>query len=84
MESNDEAGPADPRTIYRCESCQGTVLYADITEGGCSRCGGRRMRAALHVTDAEIEELKGRGYEFDERWSDEPVVHPKHGMARKV
>lgn len=70
--------PANPKSLWRCESCSGLVIHQDILEGGCAQCGGRRIRLAVCVNSNEIKALEERGYEFDpELWSDTPTLNKK-------
>lgn len=65
----------DPRTVFRCEHCNGVLLHEDIEKGGCQECGGRRVRIAYKLTDEEAGALKARGYIFDDdQWSPEPTL----------
>lgn len=61
--------------IYRCDFCKKVVLESHIKkDGGCSACGGRRIRIARSLTDEEVETAKAEGYEFkSSEWSNEPI-----------
>ncbi len=60
-------------TIMRCSYCDHPVLMKEISEGGCPRCGSRKVKIAFGVTDQEMDDLRSRGYEpSPERWSDKP------------
>lgn len=70
--------------VYRCDQCRKTVIHEDIQKGGCI-CGCRRVVIATSITDDEVEDLKGRGYNFDKRhWYTEAEAKQERGMERKV
>lgn len=73
-----EQSPALPApNVYRCEykHCGAVVLEKHIAQGGCIKCGGRRLSIAISVTEEEAEWMKSEGYVFDkERWSDKPFT----------
>ena len=52
--------------LYRCEirGCERVYLHEDVARGGCPHCGGRRVRFATALTDAEGEYLKQMGYDL--------------------
>lgn len=69
------AKPQDDGVLYRCEHCDFLVTMAHIQQGGCSMCGGRRLKIAVLVKDEEVEWLKERGYSLTpERWREQPAT----------
>ncbi len=66
--------------VFRCEYCKGTVLDTDIQKGGCI-CGSRRITIATSITDDEVVDLKGRGYEFKEdEWMDKATAESERNV----
>ena len=61
--------------VYRCYYCHSVVLESDIEAGGCPECSAMRVRIAVKLTDAEMENAKARGFEFKpEEWSSTKVL----------
>lgn len=76
--------PYDQR-VYRCDSCNGVLWNRHIQEGGCPKCGGRRVRIAAAISDDEQKFLKEEGYEFDGAyWMDEATAIEKQRVEREV
>jgi hypothetical protein len=87
METAEHTVPYE-RRIYRCmdqKTC-GSVLYdRHIKEGGCPKCGNRRVCIATAVTDDDIKFLEQEGYEFNASdWMDEAEAVEKRRMEREV
>lgn len=71
--------------VYRCDHCKGVLYNRHIQEGGCPKCGGRRVLIAVNVTDEELAFLKSEGYEYDaSHWMDETEAVEKQRMEREV
>lgn len=71
--------------VYRCDACKGVLYDKHIQQGGCPKCGGRRIQIAVAVTDEELEFLKTEGYEYDATyWMDEAQALEKQRMEREV
>lgn len=71
--------------IYRCESCTGVLYAKHVGQGGCPKCGGRRIRIAVGITDEELTFLKTEGYEYDAAdWMDEAQAVEKQRLEREV
>ena len=76
--------PYDLR-VYRCDSCNGVLWNKHIQEGGCPKCGGRRIKVAVAITDEELGFLKTEGYEYDAAyWMDEAQAVEKQRMEREI
>lgn len=72
------------RVVYRCEYCHKPIIETDIQQGGCA-CGSRRIRVATSVTADELEEIKGRGYEFNaDYWMDEETAKRERRVERAI
>ena len=70
----NSSGPKPHDPLYRCEHCGWLVTTKHIRAGGCSMCGGRRLKYAVMVKDEEVEWLRGEGYELtQEQWSERPA-----------
>ena len=41
----------DVLTVFRCKACNGVLYQKHVSEGGCPRCGGRRIAVAVSITD---------------------------------
>ena len=71
--------------VYRCDQCRGVLCNRHIGEGGCPRCGGRRVSYAATITDEELTFLKTEGYEYDaSHWMDEAQAVEKQRMEREI
>ena len=71
--------------VYRCDGCKGVLYDKHIQQGGCPKCGGRRIQIAVAVTDEELAFLKTEGYEYDATyWMDEAQALEKQRMEREV
>jgi DNA-directed RNA polymerase subunit RPC12/RpoP len=71
--------------VYRCDHCKGVLWNRHIQEGGCPKCGGRRVVIAAAVTDEEIEFLKSEGYEYNAAYfMDETEALEKQRMERAI
>jgi len=71
--------------VYRCDSCKGVLWNKHVSEGGCPKCGGRRIMIAAAINDEEAEFLKTEGYEFDSTyWMDEATALEKQRMEREI
>lgn len=68
--------PTQDEKVYRCDNsaCGSPVLDKHIRAGGCAKCGGRRMKLAINVTEEEAAWLESEGYVFGGGWSDEPYL----------
>ena len=72
------------KKVYRCEHCSAPVIDQDIQQGGCI-CGSRRVKVATAITEAELEEIKGRGYEFDaSQWMDKETAEQERRLERET
>lgn len=72
------------KKVYRCEHCNALVIGQDIQQGGCI-CGSRRVKVATAISEAELEEIKGRGYEFDaNQWMDKETAEQERRMGREI
>ena len=62
------------KMVMRCRDCRALAPVLEICErGACSECGSIEWKAAYKLTEAEVDALKAKGYEFDEdQWSDDP------------
>lgn len=79
-----ETVPYEKR-VYRCDHCNGVLYDRHVTEGGCPKCGGRRVRIAAAITDYELKFLKEEGYEYDAAyWMDEATAIEQQRMEREV
>ena len=84
METQEHTVSYEKR-VYRCEHCKGVLYERHIQEGGCPRCGGRRVTIAVGITDEELAFLKTEGYEIDDAdWMDEAEAIEKQRMEREV
>lgn len=84
METAEQTVPYESR-VYRCESCKGVLYDRHINEGGCPKCGGRRIRIAVGITDEELTFLQSEGYEYDAaHWMDEAQAVEKQRMERAI
>ena len=73
------------KRIYRCDSCSGVLWDRHIGEGGCPKCGGRRIKIAVAITDDELKFLEEEGYEHDAaNWMDEAEALEKQRMERAI
>lgn len=75
------------RRIYRCmaEDCGSALWDRHIREGGCPKCGNRRVRIATAVSDDDKTFLEKEGYKFDASdWMDEAEAVEKRRMEREV
>lgn len=82
--TDDGTIPYEQR-VYRCESCSGVLYNRHIGEGGCPKCGGRRIRIAAAITDEEHSFLEEQGYTFDARfWMDEAQALEQQRMEREI
>jgi DNA-directed RNA polymerase subunit RPC12/RpoP len=81
----DEVTVPYEQRVYRCDACKGVLYDKHIQEGGCPKCGGRRIQIAVGITDEEAEFLKGQGYKFDAAyWMDEATAVEKQRMEREI
>ncbi len=71
--------------MYRCDACKGVLWDKHIQQGGCPKCGGRRIQIAVGITDEEATFLREEGYEFDAGyWMDEAAALEKQRMEREI
>ena len=73
------------KRVYRCDHCNGVLYECHIGEGGCPRCGGRRVRIAVGISAEELTFLQKEGYEYDaDDWMDEAQAIEKQRMEREI
>jgi predicted nucleic acid-binding Zn-ribbon protein len=48
--------------IVRCCECSNIIVRKNIGKfGGCPKCGNRRVRNVLNMTDEEMDSLRNKG-----------------------
>lgn len=73
------------KRVYRCDACKGVLYDKHVQQGGCPKCGGRRVQIAVGITDEELTFLQTEGYEYDATyWMDEAQAVEKQRMEREI
>jgi hypothetical protein len=73
--------------VYRSltKPCESVLYEKHIQQGGCPKCGGRRIAIAVGVTDDEAAFLREEGYEFDAAyWMDEATALEKRRVESEI
>jgi hypothetical protein len=75
------------KRVYRCmtDPCKGVLYDKHVRQGGCPKCGGRRVQVAVAITDDEASFLREEGYEFDAKhWMDEAAAVEKRRVESEI
>jgi len=65
MKYDKDAPFEDP--VLRCDSCQALIQREQVHRlGMCSKCGNRRVRNVILMTETEMAEVKG--WNVDPEW----------------